>query len=38
MRVVSRLRMSRIAVINDVGMRSLSNVGKGTRLSLVVLI
>jgi len=32
--------MSSIAVINDiqVGMRSLSNVGKGTWMSLVVLI
>jgi len=38
MRVVRRLRMSSIAVINDIGMRSLSHVGKGTRMSLVVLI
>jgi len=38
MRVVRRLRMSSIAVINDMGMWSLSHVGKGTRMSLVVLI
>jgi len=28
MRVVRRLRLSSIAVINDIGMRSLSHVGK----------
>jgi len=33
-----RLRMSSIAVINEIGMRSLSPVGKGTRMSLLVLI
>jgi len=38
MRVVRRLRMSSIALINDIGMRWLSHVGKGTRMSLVVLI
>jgi len=38
MRVVRRLRMSSIAVINHIGMRSLSHVGKGTRMRLVVLI
>jgi len=30
--------MSSIAVINDIGMQSLSHVGIGTRMSLVVLI
>jgi len=30
--------MSSIAVINDIGMRSLSHLGKGTQMSLVVLI
>jgi len=30
--------MSSIAVINDIEMQSLSHVGKGTRISLVVLI
>jgi len=30
--------MSSVAVLIDIGMRSLSDVGKGTRMSLVVLI
>jgi len=38
MRIVRRLRMSSIAVINEIGMRLLSHVGKGIRMSLVVLI
>ena len=37
-RVVRRLRMGSLAVINDIGRRSLSHVGKGTWMSLVVLI
>jgi len=38
MRVVRRLGMSSIAVINDIGMWSVSHVGIGTRMTLVVLI